>query len=105
MGGPPLPALVLLPTPPPPIHFSLSLQKRGDFPWVSTILSGIPEMAEDGQCGLLAKPGDAKDLADKIEELIVNKNKRLEMGKKCFDTVREKYTIVKICDKIENCYQ
>lgn len=74
-------------------------------PWVSTILSGIPEMAEDGQCGLLAKPGDAKDLADKIEELIVNKNKRLEMGKKCFDTVREKYTIVKICDKIENCYQ
>ena len=74
-------------------------------PWVSTILSGIPEMAEDGQCGLLAKPGDAKDLADKIEELIVNKNKRLEMGKNCFDTVREKYTIVKICDKIENCYQ
>lgn len=73
-------------------------------PWVSTMLSGIPEMAEEGKCGLLAKPGDAKDLADKIEELITDKSKRLKMGKKCFDTVREKYTISRICDKIENCY-
>jgi glycosyltransferase involved in cell wall biosynthesis len=37
-------------------------------PVVSTRVSGIPELVEDGVCGLLAEPGDPSDLARCIEQ-------------------------------------
>ena len=38
-------------------------------PVVASNLSGIPELVEDGVCGLLAQPGDAVGLADALEKL------------------------------------
>lgn len=73
-------------------------------PWIASRLSGIPEMSEDGKNGLLAIPKDSRDLADKIELLISNKEKRERMGRHGYMTVREKYTIGAICDKIEKVY-
>jgi glycosyltransferase involved in cell wall biosynthesis len=37
---------------------------------VSTRLSGIPELIEDGASGLLAAPGDAAGLADALSKLL-----------------------------------
>jgi colanic acid/amylovoran biosynthesis glycosyltransferase len=39
-------------------------------PVISSNLSGIPELVIHGQTGLLAKPNDSNDLADKIETLL-----------------------------------
>lgn len=39
-------------------------------PVVSTRLSGIPELVEDGRSGLLAEPGDAGGLADALERVL-----------------------------------
>jgi glycosyltransferase involved in cell wall biosynthesis len=39
-------------------------------PVVSTRLSGVPELVEDGVSGLLAEPGDPGSLADHLERLI-----------------------------------
>lgn len=39
-------------------------------PVVSTRLSGIPELVEDGVCGLLAAPGDAESFADALERAL-----------------------------------
>jgi colanic acid/amylovoran biosynthesis glycosyltransferase len=39
-------------------------------PVISSDLSGIPELVIHGQTGLLAKPNDSDDLADKIETLL-----------------------------------
>jgi colanic acid/amylovoran biosynthesis glycosyltransferase len=39
-------------------------------PVISTSISGIPELVVDGQTGLLARPGDVLDLAEKIETLL-----------------------------------
>ena len=39
-------------------------------PVVSTRLSGIPELVEDGRSGLLAEPGDAVSLAAQIARLL-----------------------------------
>jgi glycosyltransferase involved in cell wall biosynthesis len=39
-------------------------------PVVATRLSGIPELVEDGVTGLLARPGDAEDLARRLRELL-----------------------------------
>jgi len=39
-------------------------------PVVSTRLSGIPELVEDGESGLLAAPGDSASLADALERVL-----------------------------------
>ena len=41
-------------------------------PVVSTRLSGIPELIEDGRSGLLAAPGDAASLADALERVLAD---------------------------------
>lgn len=74
-------------------------------PWVSSNLSGIPEMAENGKCGLLAEPGNYKDLAEKLEYIVAHDDIRKEMGRACRDIVHSKYTIKVICDKIESVYR
>ena len=43
-------------------------------PVVASDLSGIPELVEDGVCGLLAQPGDAVGLADALEKLYRDPN-------------------------------
>lgn len=42
--------------------------------------NGPREIIKDGETGLLAKDGDVKDLASKIEWLITHEQERLEMG-------------------------
>jgi colanic acid/amylovoran biosynthesis glycosyltransferase len=39
-------------------------------PCVSTTVSGVPEIIDDGENGYLAEPGDAQELADKIAFLL-----------------------------------
>jgi glycosyltransferase involved in cell wall biosynthesis len=73
-------------------------------PWVASSLSGIPEISEDGKNGLLAVPGSEVDLANKIIELVSQKSRIAEISNNCRKTILEKYTIAKVCDKIENGY-
>ena len=41
-------------------------------PVISTKLSGIPELIEDGQSGLLVNPRNAEELAKAIEKVLTN---------------------------------
>jgi len=50
-------------------------------PIISTFEGGIPDVVEDGITGFLINQRDVKSLASRIEELIVNKNLRINMGK------------------------
>jgi glycosyltransferase involved in cell wall biosynthesis len=47
---------------------------------VSTHLSGIPELIEDGSTGLLVPPADPAALADALERMIVNPALRMRLG-------------------------
>lgn len=51
-------------------------------PILSTTVGGIPEIVENGVNGFLVEPGDKKSLRDFLENLVLNKAKRLEMGEK-----------------------
>jgi glycosyltransferase involved in cell wall biosynthesis len=55
------------------LHFSL--------PIVTTRVGQIPTLIKEGQNGLYCNPGSAESLADKLFELINNKNLRLFLGK------------------------
>jgi glycosyltransferase involved in cell wall biosynthesis len=41
-------------------------------PVVATRTGGIPEIIEDGECGLLCAPGDPKDLAEKLNRVLAS---------------------------------
>ena len=53
-------------------------------PVVSTRVSAIPELIEHEQTGLMAKPGDADDLADQLERMLFDEELRarvIEQGR------------------------
>ena len=50
-------------------------------PVLSTAVSAIPELVEDGRTGLLVPPDDAEALAVALERLIVEPDLRLSLGK------------------------
>ena len=58
----------------------------------------------DGVTGFVVKQGDIKSFADKIEYLILNKDKRIEMGRRGREFVRENYDSGILGDKLENLY-
>jgi colanic acid/amylovoran biosynthesis glycosyltransferase len=45
-------------------------------PCISTTVSGVPEIINDGDCGLLTEPGSAEQLADAIETLLAHPARR-----------------------------
>jgi glycosyltransferase involved in cell wall biosynthesis len=48
-------------------------------PAVSTRVSAIPELIEHEETGLLAKPGDAEDLAEQIERMLFDEELRAKV--------------------------
>jgi len=51
-------------------------------PTVTTRISALPELIEDGEVGYLVPPGDVTAFADALEKLIKNKPLREKMGDK-----------------------
>ena len=49
-------------------------------PVVASSVSAIPEAIEHGQTGLLVQPGDAADLADKLERAIADEPLRRRLA-------------------------
>ncbi len=52
-----------------------------EVPVISTRISGIPELVDDGESGLLVEENDAAALADALQLLIADKDLRLRLGK------------------------
>ncbi len=50
-------------------------------PVISSQLSGIPELVDDGRTGILTQPGDANALADALQKLYENPTLRFNMGR------------------------
>ena len=49
-------------------------------PVISTSISGIPELVQDGESGLLVPPRDSERLADAIEKLVGDPELQSEFG-------------------------
>lgn len=61
-------------------------------PCVASNVGGIPEVITDGLTGFLVEPGNSLALADKIMQLIVEDDLRLEMGKRGRLFVKEHFS-------------
>lgn len=60
-------------------------------PVVGSNIGGIPELVKDGETGLLFEPGNADDLAEKIEWMIDHPKERHEMGQRARELVEKEY--------------
>jgi glycosyltransferase involved in cell wall biosynthesis len=71
-----------------------------ELPAVSTRISGIPELIEDGQSGLLVGEGDPEGLADALQRLIEDRDLRARLGKNGRCKVVEAFHIDKNIDRL-----
>jgi glycosyltransferase involved in cell wall biosynthesis len=67
---------------------------------VCSAVGGIIDTIEDGVDGFLVKPGDVKDLEEKLEWVILNPERAKEIGENGRRTVIEKYSYEAIEDTI-----
>jgi glycosyltransferase involved in cell wall biosynthesis len=72
---------------------------------IGTPVGGIPDFLRNNETGLLCNPGDPKDIAEKIEILIQNKESTQRLIKNGFKMVREEYGWDKIADRIKKLYE
>jgi glycosyltransferase involved in cell wall biosynthesis len=64
-------------------------------PVVSTVLSGIPEIVEDGVSGILVPPNDEQGLADALSRLMLDQELRRTLGENARRRVEERFDIKK----------
>jgi colanic acid/amylovoran biosynthesis glycosyltransferase len=74
-------------------------------PVLSTQHSGIPELIQDGQSGILVPERDVAAFADRLEFLIRNPEIWPEMGHKARSYVEEHHNIDKLNDQLVKIYQ
>ncbi|GEM_PF-161570 len=69
-------------------------------PVVSSNISGIPELVEDGKTGLLAEPGNIDQLSQKILQLLSDKEMQSRLAQAGRRKVEEEFAVVKSVDKL-----
>ena len=72
-------------------------------PVVATDEGGIPDIVQDGISGLICRKNDAKELADKVETMLADKELRVQMGRNGCQRVKSDYTIGKWEEKLCEC--
>ncbi len=62
-------------------------------PVIGSRISGIPELVCDGVNGFLTEPGNVKQIAEKMNELLSNKSLRIEIGEQAREKVEKEFNI------------
>jgi glycosyltransferase involved in cell wall biosynthesis len=71
-------------------------------PVVATNVGGTPEMVFEGVNGFLANPKDSVSLAKKLEKLIADESRRLQIAAKARESVVERFSLVRMVNKTES---
>ena len=74
-------------------------------PVISTNVSGIPELVEDGVSGMLVPPKDEKAISEALIKLLNNENLRVQMGKAGRQIILEKYNVEIECHKLMTMFR
>jgi len=87
------------------IPVSIMEAQATGLPVVSTTHTGIPELVLDGQSGFLVPEKDTEAMAEKLKELIVNSELRINMGKLGRSQVESNYDRKKEIDQLDNLFR
>jgi glycosyltransferase involved in cell wall biosynthesis len=86
--------------------FGIVLTEAGatGLPTVATDVDGIPEVINDGVTGILVPPANGELLAEAILTLLHDPARRIEMGTRARQFVRERFSISQIARDMELLY-
>jgi glycosyltransferase involved in cell wall biosynthesis len=73
-------------------------------PVISTNVGAIPEIVLNGETGILVDPYDVEGLAKAIKQLMINKEKRREMGENARKWIEDNFLLEKTIDGLEEVY-
>ncbi|MDR2395106.1 MAG: glycosyltransferase family 4 protein [Endomicrobium sp.] len=73
-------------------------------PVIANATDGVKEIVANNETGFLIEPNNYKQMAEKVEYLLLNENISKEMGKKGFNYVGEEYDINYALKQHENLY-
>jgi glycosyltransferase involved in cell wall biosynthesis len=73
-------------------------------PVVASSVGGTPEIVQDGQTGLLVSPKNAPELADRIIEIISNREKSKLLGERGRERVAKEFTTARMFDQYQKLY-
>ena len=83
---------------------SLAEAMASGMPIIASHVGGVPSMIENDKNGILVEPGNAKDLANKIIDLISNKEKQSFISKNAKKMAKDRYLPSKVAKEIVNLY-
>jgi glycosyltransferase involved in cell wall biosynthesis len=73
-------------------------------PIVASGVGGIPELVDNGRTGLLVSPGDSKDLADRLCELMADPAQAARLGEAARSEARSRYSFDRMVAAFEGLY-
>ena len=73
-------------------------------PVIASDIGGNSDAVEDGVTGFLTEPGNVQNLAEKIQFLIKNREKRQEMGRNSRNKAVKEFTISHMLDEYERIF-
>jgi glycosyltransferase involved in cell wall biosynthesis len=73
-------------------------------PIVATNVGGLPELVENGRTGYLVPPTDPEALAGRLRSLIVDADRRKEMGLAGYQRVRDNFTVDRMVAQTADLY-
>jgi glycosyltransferase involved in cell wall biosynthesis len=76
-----------------------------EVPVVATRVGGVPEVIEDGECGFLVPVGDTDAMAERILQLIKDKDLARKMGRAGRQRAISVFPEDKIVSEYESLYQ
>jgi len=74
-------------------------------PVVTTRHAGVPEGVLDGETGFLAEEKDVKNLSKKLNQLIENRDLRIQFGEKGRNFIKEKFNLLDQVRELEDIYR
>lgn len=76
-----------------------------ELPIISTRVGGVPELIEEGRCGLLASIGDADGLAAAVLGLLGDSERRLQFARAARARVKERFDFARRVASLEDTYR
>jgi glycosyltransferase involved in cell wall biosynthesis len=74
-------------------------------PVISTHISGIPELIEDGISGMLAEPNDPKGLSEKIKDVVTNPAMASSLAGAARRRIREEFDVDVNAERLRNLFR
>jgi glycosyltransferase involved in cell wall biosynthesis len=72
---------------------------------VATRVGGVPDVVDEGETGFLVRPGDTRALAERLEILAREPDRRMAMGETGRERVLRRYAVERLVDDVDALYR